>query len=142
MPMNTDESLRLYGLPPSDDALPAIRQLLQAEAELEKAERGEERTQDLALLCCVQLFSKARNEDIMRIWRAKTSGFDMHCSIDVQLLCGSGLEETKAYLWQSAEPDAAEALAYIEECQRAGDFDDFTPESDLAFHCNTFGVTP
>ena len=50
------------------------------------------------------------------------------CSIDVQLLCGSGLQQTKAYLSGQASPDAEAALAYLTECEEAGDFAGFSVE--------------
>jgi hypothetical protein len=39
-----------------------------------------------------------RLEDVLLFWGAKEASFDAMCSIDVQLLCGSGLVRTKTYL--------------------------------------------
>ncbi|MFF0654819.1 MULTISPECIES: hypothetical protein [Micromonospora] len=47
-------------------------------------------------------------------------------SIDVQLLCGAGLDATKAYLEANGSDDATEALRYLLDCEAAGDFDDFS----------------
>ncbi|WP_210201170.1 hypothetical protein [Agrobacterium rosae] len=129
--MNTQESMHRFGLPPSKESLSFIRAILQAEADKEAQGKGHEREDDLALLCCVQLFTIAQPDDILRIWRAKSAGFDLHCAIDVQLLCGAGLEKTKSYLRQSADPVARDALSYIEECEITGDFNEFSP-SQLA----------
>ena len=46
-------------------------------------------------LCCVQLFNAGGLRDVAMIWHAKTSSWDAHCSIDVQLLCAAGLGERK-----------------------------------------------
>jgi hypothetical protein len=93
--MDEDESLRRYGLRPSGRELDAVRALLEAEAAKERRAQGEGDT-ELMKLCCVQLLNAAEVGDALAIWRAKTASFDAHCSIDVQLLCGAGLAETKA----------------------------------------------
>ncbi|NUS22045.1 MAG: hypothetical protein HOQ25_20035, partial [Mesorhizobium sp.] len=94
--MNTKDSLQQFGLMPKDEDLPRIRELLAREAEHER--KHEPREEDLALLCCVQLFSRGLDEDILRIWDAKSSGFDLFSYLDVQLLCGKGLAPTKEFL--------------------------------------------
>jgi len=127
--MRISESLRLFGLVPTDESLPIIREILAREADLER--EGLPREDDLALLCCVQLFSRALPEDVLRIWAAKQSGFDLSCYLDVQFLCGSGLEDTKRYLAHQTSKEAAEALTRIVECEQAGDFADFTPANHL-----------
>jgi hypothetical protein len=136
--MDADQSLREFGLVPSDEALPRIRSLLESEAEAERAGTG--RIEDLALLCCVQLFSRGLFEDVLRIWDAKQSGFDLSCYLGVQLLCGAGLAETKAFLAGQTSPAAAEALAYIIQCEGTRDFDGFTPQSYLEQWRQYFGV--
>jgi len=138
--MDVDQSIRDFGLVPSDDALPRIRAFLAGEAELERTGRGSARTEDLALLCCVQLFSRGLLEDVLRIWDAKQSGFDLSCYLGVQLLCGAGLAETKAFLGGQTRSGAAEALAHIVSCETSGDFDGFTPESHLDQWRQYFGV--
>ncbi len=129
--MTTEESLKRFGIVPSDESLPIIRDLLSQEAAAERA--GRSREDDLALLCCVQLFSRGLLEDVLRIWDAKQSGFDLACSLDVQFLCGAGLQETKRYLASRAGADAAEALAYIQECELT-DFEDFSPARHLEYY--------
>ena len=73
--MNIDESIQRFGLVPSDEALPHIRVLLAQQADAER--HGRLREEDLALLCCVQLFSRGQLEDVLRIWDAKQLGMDL-----------------------------------------------------------------
>lgn len=79
------------------------------------------------LLFCVQLFNHGAVSDSELIWYAKRCSMDSDGAIDVQLLCGAGLHETKRYLSDKADNDAQAALAYVVECERAGDFDDWSP---------------
>lgn len=131
--MTTDESLALFGLVPQDKHLMAIRTLLEGEVKKERGELGElSRVDDLALLCCVQLFSRGKLEDVLRIWDAKETSMDLACTIDVQFLCGAGLDLTKSYLEVHPSAAAAKALAYLNQCE--DDFDDFTPQGYLE-HC-------
>jgi hypothetical protein len=127
--MTVPESLSRFGLVPSDRDLATIRTILADQADCER--HGRERVFDLALLSCVQLFSHGSVEDVLRIWDAKQSGFDLACYLDVQLLFGPGLEQTKLYLATRDETAARDALAYIESCERTGEFDDFSPAAYL-----------
>ncbi|WP_262282147.1 hypothetical protein [Micromonospora sp. MA102] len=117
-----DENLRRYGLQPSSADLPHIRETLRAEADLEQQDQDTE----LMKLCCLQLFNAGQLSDVLVIWQAKESSWDAHCSIDVQLLCGAGLDATKAHLAADGSEEAAEALRYLLECEAAGDFDAFS----------------
>jgi hypothetical protein len=138
MRSTAQEHLDRYGLVPSDADLPAIRRVLAHEAQLERDGRGDEREDELALLCCVQLFARGSLEDVRRIWSAKQAGFDLGCAIDVQLLCGAGLEPTKRAL---AGPDGdPEALAYLLACEQSGDFDDFSTQGRLSWYRRYFGA--
>lgn len=137
--MNITESLERFGLVPSDDDLPHIRALLAREAEAER--KGTGREEDLALLCCVQLFSRGYLEDVLRIWDAKQSGFDLACYLDVEFLCGAGLEETKRFLASQPGAAAASALAYLEKCEQAGQFEEFTPQTHME-HYRTYFLDP
>lgn len=78
--------------------------------------------------CCILLFKRGNLDDALLIWGAKESCFDAHCSIDVQFLCGQGLEETKQHLRGLESPEAKEALEYIIECEATGDFEEFSPD--------------
>jgi hypothetical protein len=123
--VDEDESLRRYGLRPSAADLPRIRELLAARTELERRKQGDGDT-ELMKLCCVQLFHTGDLADVLPIWRAKTASWDAHCSIDVQLLCGAGLEETKAYLAAEGSEEASAALALLRDCEAARDFENFS----------------
>jgi hypothetical protein len=135
--MTVKQSLALYGLVPLDSALPQIRALLAHEVECERA--GQPREPDLALLCCVQLFARALVEDALRIWETKCSGFDLGCYLDIQLLCGAGLAETKTFLATDGSPAALSALKRIEECESTGDFEGFQAQKVLEHYQQYFG---
>ncbi|MFJ9725409.1 hypothetical protein ACIRP3_21910 [Streptomyces sp. NPDC101209] len=121
MAMDEDESLLRYGLHPAGANLDEVRGLLLAQTQLEKRAQGE-----LMKLCCVQLFNASVLEDVLLIWQAKTASMDADCAIDIQLLCGSGLARTKAYLSSRRIPQAEAALQRLIRCEAAGDFEDFT----------------
>lgn len=127
--MDVDRSLQIYGIRPPASAIPEIRELLAQEAAAER--EGRERVEDMALLCAVQLFSYGLPEDIFRIWSAKQAGMDLGCVVDVQFLCGPGLEATKEFLAASSEPEAGEILAYIARSEAAGVFEGFSKETHL-----------
>jgi hypothetical protein len=136
--MTVDESLKLHGFVPDDATLPAIRKMLADEAANERA--GNPREEDLALLCCVQLFSRGLMEDVLRIWEAKCSGMDLGGYLDVEFLCGAGLNETKRFLAEQPSQEAAQALAYINEWQVGGQFDDFSPQEHLEHYRRYFEI--
>lgn len=123
--MDEDECLRRFGLRPSGADREQVRRLLREQAALERKRQGDGDTA-LMRLCCVQLFNVGDLADVLAIWQAKESSWDAHCSIDVQLLCGAGLEATTAYLAITAGDDAARALGYLRACEAAGDFVDFS----------------
>ncbi len=130
--MTLEESIRLYGLRPRAlEQLNQIRNRLAQETEQERRGQGKGDT-ELAKLCCVQLFSHGMLEDVLRIWRAKTASMDANCGIDIQLLCGAGLNATKEYLQQVGGDSAQQALLRLAECESAGDFDGFTIEEQMA----------
>ena len=122
--MDQDESLQRYGLHPAGTDLDDVRELLAAHTRREKRSQGDGDT-ELMKLCCVQLFNTAALEDVLLIWQAKSAGMDADCSIDIQLLCGSGLARTKAYLSSRSLPTAEAALERLNHCEAAGDFVDF-----------------
>jgi hypothetical protein len=135
--MNVEASLARFGIVPGDEALPEIRALLAREADAER--HGRPREEDLALLCSVQLFSRGLLEDVLRIWDAKQSGMDLGAYLDVQFLCGAGLEATKRYLADLDLPEAADALLYVTQCEQAGDFVGFSPSTHLEGYREYFG---
>jgi hypothetical protein len=130
------EQIDLFGLIPDDENLETIRATLRKEIELER--NSGQREDDLALLCCVQLFSRGLLEDVILIWEAKSSGFDLGSYLDVQLLCGAGLQQTKVYLSSLDSNEAAAALSYIKECEESGDFRDWSPSKQMAVYHTYF----
>jgi hypothetical protein len=75
-------------------------------------------------LCGFLLFVLAQVEDVPLLWEAKTTNFDTMCGFDIQFLVGAGVSPTLDSLRAIQEEWAQDARAYIEKCQRAGDFDD------------------
>lgn len=137
--MTEDEHLAAYGLRPRAADLPAVRGVLAAEAARESDAQGEGDT-ELMKLCCVQLFNSGELADTLLIWRAKSASFDAASSIDIQLLCGSGLEETKAYLAGEGSADAQTALRRLTECEAAGDFASFSAGEYASWWSRYYGV--
>jgi hypothetical protein len=54
--------------------------------------------------------------------------------IDVQLLCGAGLEATKEYLAAEGSRSASAALDYLLQCETTGDFTDFSVENQSRWY--------
>ena len=131
--MDENESLRRYGLHPVGADLDEVRGLLSVRTRLEKHAQGDGDT-ELMKLCCVQLFNTGSLEDLLLIWQAKSASMDTDCSIDVQLLCGSGLATTKAYLSNQRLPEAEAALQRLLRCEAAGDFEDFSVAGHSALY--------
>jgi hypothetical protein len=73
-------------------------------------------------LCAYLLFRLGYVEDSLSIWHAKTTNFDTHCGVDVQLLVAAGVEETLAWLKLNDAPEALSAVGWIEACRKTGDF--------------------
>jgi hypothetical protein len=135
--MTSEEALEEFGLPASFHRRDELRQLLSEEIEREKhGEAGEEMLRTLCLL----LFSLGVVEDSLLIWEAKQSSFDAGCGLDIQFLCGAGLEATKIYLARSEIPAAPLALSYLSECEQAGDFEDWTALSTLRQYRRYYGI--
>lgn len=137
--MNEDESLGRYGLRPASSDLDQIRELLGTQVARERQSQGNGDT-DLMKLCCVQLFNAGLLNDVLVIWRAKESSWDAHCSIDVQLLCGAGLEATKEYLAAEGSHSASAALDYLRRCEAARDFTDFSVENQSRWYSRYYRV--
>ncbi|MEU1268383.1 hypothetical protein [Streptomyces sp. NPDC005799] len=131
MAMDEDECLDRYGLHPFGVGLDEIRGLLRKQIRLERQAQGHGDT-ELMKLCCVQLFNAGSLDDVLLVWEAKSASMDAACSIDIQLLCGSGLARTKEYLLSQRLPEADAALQRLVDCEKAGDFDDFSVEGQSA----------
>ncbi|MFE4631546.1 hypothetical protein [Streptomyces mirabilis] len=129
--MDEDECIHRYGLHPVSADLHEVRQLLGVQIRLEQQAQGDGDT-ELMKLCSVQLFNAGSLDDVLLIWKAKTASMDADCSIDIQLLCGSGLARTKAHLLHQRLPEAEAALQRLLDCDQAGDFEDFSVEGHSA----------
>ena len=135
--MTSDEALQKFGLPALSQYRDEIRLLLAEEIGRERhGESGEEMLRTL----CLQLFSLGVADDALLIWEAKQSSFDAGCGLDVQFLCGAGLAATKEHLTRSSAPPAAAALKYLIECEQAGDFVEWTPQTSLEQYRVYFGL--
>ncbi|MGY4906193.1 hypothetical protein ACWD9K_25505 [Streptomyces sp. 900116325] len=131
MAMDEDACLHRYGLHPVDAGLDEVRGLLRVHIRLEQQAQGDGDT-ELMKLCCVQLFNACSLDDVLLIWTAKCASMDSDCSIDIQLLCGSGLARTKAYLLSECLPEAEAALQGLLDCVRVAGFEDFSVEGHSA----------
>jgi hypothetical protein len=121
-----EAALIRFGLPAKPADRSAIIAALEEQICREADEAGD---QFLMRLLCAQLFSLGVAEDALLVWRAKSCNFDTHCGIDVQFLCGAGLEQTKEFLRGEGSDAALEALNYIAKCE--SDFAEFTVERVL-----------
>jgi hypothetical protein len=124
--MDENDLLARFGVTPVATDLPEVRRLIQSAI----ADRDRDSNESLKLLC-IQLFSAGNPSDALLIYKAKTSSFDAACYIDIQLVCGAGLEATKAFLRESSAPEAKALLAVLQDSNHAGDFDGFTPQQHL-----------
>ncbi|MEV5972310.1 hypothetical protein [Streptomyces sp. NPDC051921] len=131
--MDERESLCRYGLRPVGADLDEIRALLRGHTARERRSQGEGDTV-LMKLCCVQLFNNGDLDDVLLVWSAKQAGFDAACSIDVELLLGSGLDATKTHLSADRAPAAAAALDRLRELEADGEFEDFSVEERTALY--------
>lgn len=137
MTMDEDESLHRYGLHPVGAHLDEVRALLTVQTQMEKRAQGDGDT-ELMKLCCVQLYNAGNLEDVLMIWKAKSASMDAACSLDIQLLCGSGLATTKAYLSSQRLPEAEAALQRLFQCESGGYFEDFSVEGHSSFYAAYF----
>ena len=134
--MDENDLLARFGLVPVAADLPEIRRLIQSLTTDDKRDSNE----PLKILC-IQLFSAGIPSDALLIYKAKMSSFDAGCYIDIQLVCGVGLEATKAFLRKSSEPEAKELLAVLQDGNSVRDFDGFTPEGHLDFYRRYYGLS-
>jgi hypothetical protein len=126
--VDVDSGLEMFGLDVPPDQLEQVRTALLEATNLERNRQGASDT-ELMRLYCYQLFRAACVSDSLLIWSAKTASMDADASIEVQLLCGAGLQTTIDYLASNSSKQGTEALARIRASQEAGDFDDFSPEA-------------
>ncbi|WP_257169092.1 hypothetical protein [Bradyrhizobium sp. SRS-191] len=133
--MDENELLARFGLTPVTEDLPEIRRLIQAETE--DADRA---SNEPLLLLCIQLFSAGDPSDALLIYDAKMSSFDAGCCIDIQFVCGAGLEATEQFLRSNSAPEAKELFDRLQGDKRAGVFDRFSPQQHLAFYRRYYGL--
>ena len=136
-PMTEDEALSRFGLAPTASDIPAVRDILTSQI---IAAENEDDDSELIKLCCIQLFSAGDPSDAILIWAAKRSSFDNGINIEVQLLCGAGVERTKEYLTGIGSQDAVDAVKYITSCEVSGDFEHFTTEQVLESYRDYYGL--
>src|SRR5215204_5738075 len=134
--MDENELLVRFGLVPIEADLAEVRRLIEALIADDRRDSNE----PLKILC-IQLFSAGNPADALLIYKAKSSSFDAGCFIDIQIVCGAGLEPTKAFLRGSREAKAKEVLTLLQNISSAEDFDDFTPEKQLNFYRHYYGLS-
>lgn len=139
MLMTDDDAIRQYGLPSFAEHRPAILTALEAQLKLEENEEGDH---DLIKCLVVQLLSIGNVEDSLIIWRAKSTNFDLMCGLDVQFICGAGIEQTRNYLAQTDTDESHDALKYLDECIDSGDFKNWTPAKWIAYYRYYFRLDP
>jgi hypothetical protein len=120
---SVDSALSQFGLPARTADRLTIISSLQEQIRREADEEGD---QFLMRLLCAQLFSLGVVNDSLLIWAAKSCNFDTSLGIDVQFLCGAGLELTKNFLKTNGSDASLEALKYLTECEASGDFREFS----------------
>lgn len=132
--MNEDELLRIYGLEPDKKHRESIRKLLQQEMENREAEDHE-----VLKLLCIMLFAIGNVEDTELIWQAKRKNQDTGSYIDVQLLCGAGVEETIVYLKKKGGEQAHDQVLYL-KMREPYDFVDFSKDEWLSGYRCYYGL--
>ena len=134
--MDEHDLLARFGLTPVAADLPEIRRLIQTAI----ADSNRDSNEPLKLLC-IQLFSAGIPSDALLIYRAKMSSFDASCYIDIQLVCGAGLEATKAFLRASRAPEAKALLAVLQDSRYTTDFEGFAPQQQLDSYWHYYGLS-
>ena len=129
----TNQVVNEFTYDPDVRAAPAIREELQLEID-----RGADNNNVKCGILSVLLFKLGDVRDSLLIWKAKTSSYDSSCTVDVQLLCGAGLEETKKFLSDCDEPEADSALEYIVGCEKAGDFNEFSVDAYASYYISVY----
>lgn len=132
--MNEDELLQVYGLAPDKKHRESIRKLLHQEMENRVAEDFE-----VLKLLCIMLFAIGNVEDTELIWQAKRKNQDTGSYIDVQLLCGAGVEETIVYLEKKGGEQAHDQVLYLKKCELY-DFVDFSKDKWLSGYKAYYGI--
>ncbi|AIQ30566.1 MULTISPECIES: hypothetical protein [Paenibacillus] len=132
----TDELLRIHGLIPKQSDIDDIRKLLLIELDNQESEDNE-----YIKTLCIQLFILGQVEDSLLIWKAKKKNFDSFIYIDVQLLCGAGLEQTKIFLENTITIDALDEIAYLKKAELTRDFVEFSRDNLINFYKGYYGIS-
>jgi len=130
--MTSKRALKRFGLPANAAVRDEIRAVLEQQIVIES--KQEEFEPEILRTLCVQLFSIGMVEDSLLIWKAKNCNFDAACGLDIQFLCGAGLQATKEFLKASTDPQAAKAFDYVSKCEGAGDFEEWTPAGWVEYY--------
>ena len=130
--MTEDDALAMFGMPADIAVLPRIKVLLRALAEKERSAQGAGDTELMKLLC-VHLFWHGNVEDSVLVWEAKSSSMDADGSIDIQLICGAGLDVTSGFLRRQGTREALDALQRLEDSVASGDFESFSLDDYRTF---------
>ena len=131
--MDENDIIERFGLVPRAEGLPENRALVHSLTMKENRDGN---------ALCVLLFAAGDPRDSLLIFKAKMSSFDAACYIDVQLVCGAGIEYTKDFLLNSQDHDARKLLEDLAACISAGDFAGFTPASHLESYREYYGLDP
>ncbi|MBS2032327.1 MAG: hypothetical protein JST54_30790 [Deltaproteobacteria bacterium] len=138
--MSLEAHLARFGLQITPEDADDIRAILHQQVQAERASQGDGDT-ELMRLCCVQLFGLGQLDDVLRIWEAKTASFDTFGGFDMEYLLGAGLDATKRFLAGHGSSEAQRALARIAECERAGNFDGYSPAKQMTFYERYYRVS-
>lgn len=126
--MTIEQWLTQFRVRIDENNISTIRAALASATKAELSSQGDGDT-ELMRLCALQLFGVGHTEDTTLIWRAKTSSMDADASIDIQLLCGAGLEATKEHLNGLGTQESNEILRRLESSEAAGDFAGFSVDA-------------
>ncbi len=137
--MNADDSLALYGLWPAPESLKKIRVLLGEETRKERRSQGEGDT-DLMKSFCVQLFNAGHAEDALLVWSAKSASMDSYASIDLALVCVSGLEGARRFLADHGSAQAQRAHELLSQCIGDEEFDASGLDATTNFYARYYGA--
>lgn len=135
--MTCGEALERFGLP--SDPSHRDELLILLDEERHKAAQ-EDADPDLLRCLCAQLVSIGDVRDSLPIWQVKSATFDLMCGLDIQFLCGAGVDATRAYLGSVGSEESGEALEYLDKCVAAGDFIDWTPDQCVSYYRSYFGL--
>lgn len=124
------EFIERYGVVAAPKEIENIRFLLKQEIVIYQKSGGD-KDAGLLRLCCFSLFAEGSLDDLELIWEAKMLSQDTSSIIDIEFLCGAGIEQTKKFLETNAGEWAKPALEFILASERCGEFEDFSPQSYL-----------